>query len=108
MAPYDIHMPVNSEFDAMVQSLGESAVGYIGKEHLRSLSIIASPASTDASVVIVPIEHTPAMYDRIIDAMIELRAVFMGELSIDYAISDEDDRHGEALSSERTAFVAAV
>lgn len=95
-----------SEFDALVQSFGETAVGYIGKDYLRSLSVVASPETRDASVVIVPREHSPEFYDQIIDKMVEVRGMYLGELHVDYMISDRDDKQAVG-SSTNTVFAAA-
>ncbi|WP_147522431.1 hypothetical protein [Brevibacterium senegalense] len=79
------------EFDATVQAFGETAVAYIGKENIRSLSVVASRDTRDASVIIVPEDHTPETYDRIIEKMIEVRGFYFGDLFIDYQIADSDD-----------------
>lgn len=84
-------MTPQSEFQALITSLGESLVAYIGKDVIESLSVVGNEKSNLASVVIVPIHHVPKVYDQIIDGVIDVRGMFMKDIQFDYFISDTDE-----------------
>lgn len=93
-------MTPQSEFQALITSLGESLVAYIGKDVIRSLSVVGSESSSVASVVVVPTLHAPKVYDQIIDGVIDVRGMFMGDIQFDYVISDSDESMEEATGSK--------
>lgn len=87
-------MTPQTEFQALITSLGESLVAYIGKDVIESLSVVGNEKSNLASVVIVPTHHAPKAYDQIIDGVIDVRGMFMGDIQFDYLISDADESTG--------------
>jgi len=99
-------MNPHSEFQALVTSLGEQLVSYIGSDFYDSISVVGIESANEASIIIVPSEHTPAVYDRIIDKMIDVRGMFMDEIRFDYMISDSDDSIA-AQSDSKAVFAAA-
>lgn len=92
-----------SEFQALVTSLGEQLVSYIGSEFYSSISVVGIESSNEASIIIVPSEHTPDVYDKIIDAVIDVRGMFMDEIRFDYLISDSDES-GASQSGAKAVF----
>lgn len=80
-----------NDFDALIHALGESVVAYVGNDYLRSVSVVARKGGDEASIVLVPRDHDGETYDKIIDAMIEVRGLYLGEIHIDYTIADSDD-----------------
>lgn len=99
-------MNPHSEFQALVTSLGEHLVGYIGKEYISSMSVVGIESANEASIIVVPREHTPEVYDRIIARVIDVRDMFMGEIQFDYMISDTDD--SISMQSESKAVFSAA
>lgn len=79
-----------------MNSLGEHAVSYIGGNALRALTVTGDPQSMSARVEICLIENTWAEQTRVIDKMIDLRTMFLNELSIDYVFVDEDQSTADA------------
>lgn len=93
-------MTPQTEFQALITSLGSSLVAYIGKDVIESLSVVGFENSNAASVVIVPTAHAPKVYDQIIDGVIDVRGMFMSDIQFDYVISDSDESVEEATGSK--------
>lgn len=92
------------EFEAMVNSLGETLVSYIGKDHLRRLSINIDPAtySADVEVCLTSDDFEAVMFA--IERIGQVRQIFMDELSFDYVLTSpeacrvpEDQRQRELV-----------
>lgn len=79
------------EFEALVHSVGENSVDYIGKDALKLLTVTGDPQSMAARVEICLEDNSWAEQTRVIDRMIEIRTMFLDELSIDYVFVDEDN-----------------
>lgn len=78
------------DFDALVQSLGESTVDYLGKDRLRQLQIMADHVTGTANIEICLEDNTWESQTRAIERMIEIRDMFLDEISISYVFVDED------------------
>lgn len=99
-------MSPQSEFEATINSLGASLVGYIGKDIIESLSVVGNEDTMEASAVIVPTVHVPAVYDKIIDAVIDVRGMFMDDVHFEYMIAGSDSSDHIAPGS-RAVFATA-
>lgn len=99
-------MSPQSEFEALITSLGENLVSYIGKDFIRSLSVVGNEDSLDASAIIVPAQQSVEVYDKIIDAVIDVRGMFMSDVNFDYIIAGSDDSIHESAGS-RAVFATA-
>lgn len=99
-------MSPQTEFEATINSLGHCLVGYIGKDFIESLSVVGNEDTLDASAVIVPIRHEPQIYDKIIDAVIDVRGMFMNDVHFEYLIAGSDDS-GHTAASSRAVFAMA-
>lgn len=78
------------EFGALVHSLGEHAVSYIRRENLKQLEIMADPMAGAAHIEICLSDDNWAAQSAAIDKMIELREMFLDEISIDYVFVDRE------------------
>lgn len=78
------------DFEALISSLGEHSVDYIGKDNLRQLAVFGDPGNLSARIEICLEENSWAEQTRAIDRMLELRRMFLDEISIDYAFLNED------------------
>lgn len=99
-------MSPQTEFEATINSLGEHLVGYIGKDILDSLSVVGDEDTLETSAVIVPVEHSAEIYDRIISAVVEVRGMFMTDVRLEYVIANSKGAH-ETHSESRAVFAAA-
>lgn len=79
------------DFEALIHSLGEHSVDYIGKDRLRQLVVFGDALSETARIEICLTENTWSEQTRVIERMLELRAMFLDELSLDYLFVDEDN-----------------
>ncbi|MGL4178207.1 MAG: hypothetical protein ACRCSN_19300 [Dermatophilaceae bacterium] len=73
-----------NEFEAVINSLGEHVVSYVGKDNIGSVTIWADELTATADVAIVLASDTWEAEERAIDRMIEVRSVFLDEVAIDY------------------------
>lgn len=80
-----------NEFDAVVHSLGEHLVDGIGKEHLTHVLVSPDELTATAEVTIVLSERTWAEQERAIDKIVDLREMFLEEISFDYRFAPEPD-----------------
>lgn len=92
------------EFDALVHSLGEHCVAYIGKENLRRLDVFGDVADSTAFIEIYLEENVWERQAEAIDKMIEIRGMFIDELSIDYRFVDEDSSTVESAEARRSLY----
>jgi hypothetical protein len=99
-------MRVN-EFEALMSSLGEHVVGYIGQEHLARLFIYGDEVDLSASIEIFLEDESWASRTRAIDKMVEIREMFIDEISIDYRFVHEDSETIEAAHARRADFAMA-
>lgn len=95
------------EFEALITSLGEHLVDYIGREHLQRLDVYGDEADGSAHIEVFLTENTWIQQSAVIDKMIELRAMFMDELAIDYRFAEVDSATASAASARHTAFSLA-
>lgn len=80
-----------TEFEALVNSLGEQLVDYIGKSNLRRLSLQIDEASlsTNAEVCLRSEDFDVVMHA--IEKIGEVRSMFMDELSFEYVLRGPED-----------------
>lgn len=87
------------DFPALIHSLGEHAVSYIGRDLLRGLVVAGDPDNGSAEVEILLEDNTWENQSHAVDRMIELRTMFLDEISISYSFSsgemvnDSEARH---------------
>ena len=93
------------EFEALVQSLGESLVAYIGRENLRHLSLHLDEATYSAMADICLNSEDYSDVMKAIERIGEVRLMFMDELSFDYVLTSSDDcRPAEASRQKELVF----
>lgn len=86
------------DHEALVTSLGEHCVDYIGKNNIRQLSASFDSVNGIAHVEICLDNDSWSARETAIDKMIEVRSMFLDEVSVDYAFSDE----GACVETEKT------
>lgn len=77
------------EFEALVHSLGEHALDYLRRENLKSLAISADAISMSAHIEVCLEDNSHKSQLLAIEKLVELRRMFLDELSIDYVFVDE-------------------
>jgi hypothetical protein len=95
------------DFQALMHSLGEHAVDYIGKDSLRRLDVFGDEADGAAYIEICLEENSWDERSRAIDKMLEIREMFLDEVSIEYRFIDEDSSTVEAAVARGPAFCMA-
>lgn len=95
------------DFDALVVSIGEHAVSYIGKAHLSGLFVFGDEVDMTAFVEIYLSSSSWAEQDRAIEKMIELRAMFMDDAAIDYRFVEPDESSTESARARRMTYAMA-
>lgn len=96
-----------NDFQALISSLGESIVTYIGKEHLDTLTVFGDSLDMTALVEIGLNENTWESQEQAIDQMIEVRELFLDEISIAYRFVTPDSSSEEAVRARRPDFCMA-
>lgn len=76
------------QHEALVNSLGEHCVDYIGKGNLSRLTIALDHANGVAHVEICLQDDSWTAREKAIDAMVDVRLMFLDEVSVDYAFAD--------------------
>lgn len=77
-------MPSMDEFQAIIHSLGEHIVDGIGHDNLRHVLVSGDELTSTAEITIVLSRRTWEMQERAIEKMVDLREIFLDELSFDY------------------------
>jgi len=97
-------------FQALLQSLLEHSVDYIRQDvDLHALRVSGDERTESAHVEIVLNKETWDEQQRAIDHMIEVRGMFIEEISLDYVfIRPEDWRSVDAKTSGLQQFVFAA
>lgn len=79
-----------NEFDAVIHSLGEHVVSYIGRDNLEAVRIWGDETSGTADISIVLKSQTWDAQERAIDKLVEVREVFLDDIAIDYRFDTEE------------------
>lgn len=85
--------------EILTRSIGEHAVDAIGRDHLRSLSVLFDARDATCTVSFVLSENTDGEQLRAIDKLLDVQQLFMDEASMEFRIDDEseldadEDRH---------------
>lgn len=95
------------EFSALIQSLGEHAVDYIGKDNLLRLDVFGDEVDQSAHVEIFLCSEEWGDHSSAIDKMIELREMFMDDLAVDYRFAGADSSTVEDKNARHPAFQMA-
>ncbi len=95
------------DFQALISSLGESTVAYLGKGNLDSLSVFGDPVDMTASIEICLRENSWERQSAAIDTMLDIRGMFLDEVSLSYRFVTPDSSSGEALRARQPDFCMA-
>lgn len=77
-----------NEFQALIHSLGEQILAYVGKQNLSSVRIWGDELSGTARVSLSLARPSWGSEGRAIDKMVDVREMFLTELSIEYSFDD--------------------
>lgn len=84
------------DFRVLVQSVGEQIVDGIGRDRLERVAVVGDDRISTAEVEITLSDNSWDEQQRAIDKMIDVRGMFLGEVSISYCFLDgvtsSDDR----------------
>ena len=76
-------------YEVTIHSLGEHVVSYLGRDHLKSVTIWGDELTATADISIVLSDDSWAEHERAIDKMIEIREMFLNDVAIDYRFDSE-------------------
>jgi len=96
-------------FQALLQSLLEQCVDYIRRDvDLEALRVTGDELSESAHVEIVLARDTWEQQQRAIDHMVDVRLMFIDDLSLDYVFLRHEDWLRSVADSNRADFVFAA
>lgn len=96
-------------FQALLRSLLEQCVDYIRRDvDLEALRVSGDELSGSAHVEIVLSKDTWEQQQRAIDHMIDIRLMFIDDLSLDYVFLRHDEWQRSVADSNRADFVFAA
>lgn len=72
------------EFTATIHSLGEHIVDGIGRDELKHVLVSGDELTSSVEITIVLSHPSWSVQQRAVDKMVELRALFLDEISFDY------------------------
>lgn len=101
---FPAYMEHMNEFQAIVHSLGENIVDCIGKDHLQQVTVFGDDRSGTAEVEIGLADFTWPEQERAIDRMVEIRAMFLDELSISYHFVEPDLESADTPTTAQLVF----
>ena len=96
-------MRLVNEFEAVIHSMGEHVVSYLGRDNVRAVTIWGDELSGSADISIVLAEDSWAAEERAIDRMVEVREMFLDDIAIDYRFDAEGS--GSRVGSTKAAMV---
>lgn len=80
-----------TDFQASVHSLGETTVGYIGKDRVQSLRVLGDEFEGSADIEVCLKEWTWEDREHAITRLIEVQEMFFNEFAISYAFVGPDE-----------------
>ena len=92
-------------FDVVIRSLGESSIVYIPGVHL--VRIFADETDRTAHMEICLHDSSWAGREAAIDSLVDLRGMFIDDLSLSYTFSTETDSELSDAARSRSAVFAA-
>lgn len=95
------------DFQALISSLGESTVTYVGKDKLATLTVFGDPADMTAAIELGLLENSWELQEHAIDKMLEIREMFMDDVAISYRFISPDSSTDEATAAREPDFCMA-
>ncbi len=96
--------PILDEIEILTRSIGEHAVDGIGRENLRSLSVLFDARDASCSISFVLAENTDGQQLRALDKLLAVQELFIDEASFEFHIGEEADAISEAQSISQHQF----
>lgn len=81
---------------------------YLGKDNLRRLDVFGDETDGAAHIEIGLVQNDWSNQSAAIDKMLEIREMFLNEMSINYRFIDEDSDTAESAHARRTMYVHAL
>lgn len=78
-----------NEFRAMMQSLLENVVDYVGKDRLQAVQVIPDELTGSAHVDVCLTKESAQTVRDAIGRIAEVRDMFMDDVAVDYTFKDE-------------------
>ena len=97
-----------NEFEALIHSLGEHLVITLGRDNLRRLDVFGDATDEAAYVEIVLADQSWASMSDAVDKMIEVREMFIDEISLDYRFASEDSETRASAQARRSDYSVFV
>lgn len=92
------------DFQALVTSLGENAVAYIGRDQLASLFVFGDPVDMSVDVEIGLRVRDWETTQHATHAMLEIQEMFLNEVAVAYRFVDEDSDTVSAAVARHPAY----
>lgn len=96
-----------NEFEALIHSLGEHAVSYLGRDALVGLYAFGDAVDQAAQIEIYLKNNSWDEQARAIDAMIRLRELFFDDLAIQYRFAEVDSETVDAARARGSLYALA-
>lgn len=93
-----------NDFEAIIASLGEHSVDYLGRDSLSQLVVRCDSIGESARIEIWLTRNTWDEQSRAVSRMPEIRRMFLDEISIDYVFMSEDAETEDAASRSDFAY----
>ena len=95
---------MTDDWDVVIESLGTSCLGYLGSADVRGVRIWLQPLEGSAHIEIALGDDSVENRSRAVEAMVDVRELFIDDLSFDYRfVSADDDFEASENPRERMA-----
>ncbi|WP_298589494.1 hypothetical protein [uncultured Kocuria sp.] len=100
------HTPSEVELRALVTSIGEQTLLYLGKDNLTAARVTLDPKIEAATVEVALEESTPANRQRAFTKFIEVIDLFDDEVDLMLRIADHESLQSDMAESRKLAHCA--
>ncbi len=80
-----------TEFEILMESLGTATVGHLHRHGLRSLVVYGHPTSGEAHIDVDLEDDSWSTRREALKSLLEVRLLFLDELSIDFSFGRDED-----------------
>lgn len=95
-------MTESPDFAVLAQSIGETTIGYIGRERLRALAVEVDPRVNEASIEIVLRRDSEESRRAALEAVLEVGEIFWNEVVLSHSfVAELHDRERSLADSRR-------
>ncbi|WIB68081.1 hypothetical protein DEI93_03285 [Curtobacterium sp. MCBD17_035] len=94
----------STDFAVLAQSIGETTIGYLGRETLRALAVEINPQTLEADVEIVLRDDTEDARRAALTAFHEVESIFFAEVVLAHNFVGELHDRQRAVADQRRQF----